>query len=361
MNPEVTLLTIKSAGRRLALLVVAAGALLVAAPTAAGAVAPNGTAQVDATGMRFTGLNGANQVTVGITGNRFLIKDIAPITAGPGCVVAGVEVGKFGVFCQIPLNANGTRRPFRVNLGGGDDTVTNTADVRMIAIGGSGNDTLLGGPAPDSLTDSFGGDVLRGGGGSDNLSTNLSQNDGLVDVLDGGPGDDDLSGGDSRDVMTGGTGQDFLRGGLGPDEMDPGADSGDTVTYLDNVHNVRVVASLDGIANDGNNIGGISEGDNVAAHTPILTGGQGQDILIGSNGNNHMIGNLGDDSLTGNLGADFLEGNNGNDTLTGNRLFGVPVADGAIDTLNGGDNTDRCRVAFNEADITISCEVIDVD
>jgi Ca2+-binding RTX toxin-like protein len=223
------------------------------------------------------------------------------------------------------------------------------------------NDTLVGGPGSDNLSDAFGADVMHGGAGNDNLRTSLSQNDGLVDVLDGGFGDDDLAGGDSRDIMTGGPGRDFLRGGLGPDDMDPGANTGDTVTYLDGDHNFRVVASLDANANDGNNIGGISEGDKVAAHTPVLIGGHGQDILSGSDGNNHLIGNNGDDFLEGNKGADLLEGNNGNDTLASNSLFSVPVADGAIDTLNGGDNTDSCRVPFNEADITISCEFIDAE
>jgi len=358
------LLDIKPAGRRLALLAVAAGALLAGAPTAAWAVAPNGSAQVDAGGMKFTGLNGVNQVTVGVTGNRFLIKDISPITVGPGCVDAAVEAGKFGVFCQVPLNPNGTRKPFKVNLGGGADTVTNTADVTMVADGSTGNDTLIGGPVSDSLHDAFGGDVLRGGGGPDNLRTSLSQNDGLVDVLDGGAGDDDLWGGQNRDIITGGTGTDFLRGGLGPDDLDPGADPGadpgDTVTYLDNDHNGRVVASLDGKPNDGNNIGGISEGDNVAAHTPFLIGGHGQDILIGNAGNNHLMGNLGPDTLIGYQGADLLEGRDGDDLLYGNDPFG-PAADGAIDTLNGGDNVDFCRLGFGEPDITISCENVDVD
>jgi hypothetical protein len=41
----------------------------------------------------------------------------------------------------------------------------------------------------------------------------------------------------------------------------------------------------------------------------------------------------------------------------------VPVADGAIDKLDGFTGTDHCRVPFVnvEADITISCEIINQD
>jgi len=40
-----------------------------------------------------------------------------------------------------------------------------------------------------------------------------------------------------------------------------------------------------------------------------------------------------------------------------------PVADGKIDTLNGGDGIDYCRVPFFavETDIHISCENVDQD
>lgn len=355
------MLTPRPAVLRLALLVAAGGALLVGAPTAAvAAPAPNGTALVDGFGMKFTGLDQANDVRVEIAGTRYLITDNAPITAGAGCATTTVAGGRFGVFCQIPLNANGTRKPFSVKLGAGADRVTSTAAAGMKADGGPGNDTLLGGPLSDDLRDAFGGDTLRGGAGSDVLTTRLSQNDGLADILDGGPGDDDVHGGPNPDSLTGGSGQDFLRGGLGADTMDPGADPGDTVSYLDNEHEgPLVVASLDGNPNDGINIGGISERDNVAKHTPILIGSHSRDILIGNEFNNHLEGNLGDDTLLGLKGADFIRGSNGNDTLSGNDLFG-PIADGSIDTLNGSDDTDTCRVPFSgEADVTIACENID--
>ena len=85
--------------------------------------------------------------------------------------------------------------------------------------------------------------------------------------------------------------------------------------------------------------------------------------MIGNKDRNIFEGFDGDDTLIGDLGVDDLRGGAGNDTLASNQLFGVPVADGAIDKLDGFTGTDHCRVPFVnvEADITISCEIINQD
>ena len=72
---------------------------------------------------------------------------------------------------------------------------------------------------------------------------------------------------------------------------------------------------------------------------------------------------MGNDNLIGGRGPDVVEGGQGDDRLAGNDLFGVPVADGSIDTLNGGDGTDDCRVPFFsvETDMLISCENVNQD
>jgi hypothetical protein len=46
------------------------------------AAAPNASAMVDTFGMHYTGLSGANVVTVKTSGVRFVVTDTAPITAG---------------------------------------------------------------------------------------------------------------------------------------------------------------------------------------------------------------------------------------------------------------------------------------
>jgi Ca2+-binding RTX toxin-like protein len=342
-----------------ALLAVAAAADAQAAP------APNASVLVDTVGMRYTGLAGANAITVKTSGARFIVTDTAPITAGAGCATFAPGGKLFGVFCSAPKTSTGLYRKFFVQAGGSNDVVTNLSAAPMQADGGVGNDVLNGGAASDTLLDAFGSDALHGNGGSDNLLTDLS-NDGLPDTLDGGAGDDDLQAGNGNDTLRGGTGIDVLRGGLGKDTLDAGSDSGDTVTYLENAHDgLRVVASLDGLANDGAQAIGtnVNEGDNIVGSPGILVGGSGPNVLFGNAGNNHLVGQQRDDILIGGKGADFIEGFGGNDTLASNDLFGAPVKDGAIDTLDGGDGVDSCRIPFItvEPDITINCENINQD
>jgi Ca2+-binding RTX toxin-like protein len=328
-------------------------------------VPANATVAIHATGLTYTGLAGPNHVTVNVTGGRFVITDTAPISAGNGCLP--VAKGVLRVTCQVPRNANGTVKPFRVNSGAGNDVVVNKTSFGMLADGSSGNDVLEGGSGTDLLSDSFGRDTLRGNGGGDTLDTDLSHKDGLTDTLEGGAGDDDLRAGPNADVLRGGADADTMRGGLGADIFDGGSGVGDTVAYLDNGHNPldRLVISIDDKADDGLRVLGATanEGDDVRTSVEDVFAGHGNDVIFGSTGANLLSGNLGDDVIIGDKGKDKLDGGPGNDTLAGNQLFGVPVADGAIDTLNGNVGTDGCRVPFPvvEKDITISCENVNQD
>jgi Ca2+-binding RTX toxin-like protein len=107
----------------------------------------------------------------------------------------------------------------------------------------------------------------------------------------------------------------------------------------------------------------VSEGDLVRTNIENVFAGHGNDVIFGSASGNVLHGNLGNDVIEGGLGQDTVDGGPGNDTLASNQLFGVPVADGAIDTVNGSTDTDYCRVPFVnvEADITIACETVDQD
>jgi Ca2+-binding RTX toxin-like protein len=158
-----------------------------------------------------------------------------------------------------------------------------------------------------------------------------------------------------------------MRGGLGADDFDRGTGAGDTVAYLDNGHNPldRLVISIDDKADDGLRVLGetVNEGDNVRTSVEDVFGGHGNDVFFGSTGPNLLSGNLGDDVIIGDTGKDTLDGGPGNDSLASNQLFGVPVKDGSIDTLNGNLGTDSCRVPFAqvEADLAISCEIVNQD
>ena len=89
------------------------------------------------------------------------------------------------------------------------------------ATGGSGNDTLTGNAAANSLSGGNGNDTLSGLAGNDSLN--------------GGNGNDTLVGGDGDDTLTGVAGNDALDGGAGNDSFvfDADADLGtDTLQRL---------------------------------------------------------------------------------------------------------------------------------
>jgi Ca2+-binding RTX toxin-like protein len=135
-----------------------------------------------------------------------------------------------------------------------DDYLNNTTDLRTVAYGMNGNDTLVGSYARDFLDGGNGYDYLYGNGGDDTLYAGW-----------------DYSGG----VMYGGSGIDTMIGSYGGDTMW----GGDGTDYM--------------YAYDGN------------------------DYLYGEAGNDYMFGNNGLDYLDGGLGYDELYGGNDSDSLNG--------------------------------------------
>ncbi|MEM9222991.1 MAG: M10 family metallopeptidase [Pseudomonadota bacterium] len=140
----------------------------------------------------------------------------------------------------------------------GDDWIFGSRGSDYLG-GGSGNDTLLGGDSADVIFGSYGNDSLRGNdhgdrlfgeGGNDRIFGDLGN-----DYLGGGYGDDILVGGHSHDVLRAGPGDDWLHGGY---------------------HNDR------------------------------LFGDGGDDILLGASGNDTLYGGPGADTLTGGAGADVF-------------------------------------------------------
>lgn len=114
-----------------------AAATATAAPPTAIAAAPslNASAEVGTHGLKYTGLDGPNKVTVTLSNSRFVISNIAPISAGPGCVTTKVGAGLFGVECQAPKTTSGAFRSFQVTQGGGNDVVTNDTAIGVRANG----------------------------------------------------------------------------------------------------------------------------------------------------------------------------------------------------------------------------------
>jgi Ca2+-binding RTX toxin-like protein len=78
---------------------------------------------------------------------------------------------------------------------------------------------------------------------------------------------------------------------------------------------------------------------NGGAGNDTITGGVGNDTITGGDGDDTLTGSAGNDTLSGNAGMDTLNGLAGNDTLRGSGFLEIDLA---VDTLNGGTDTDGC-------------------
>lgn len=239
------------------------------------------------------------------------------------------------------------------------------------AIGGGGNDTLIGNGFANVLDGGTGNDILIGGAGADRLvggggfldtASYATANTGVVadlvvtanntgdaagdtyvgivgltgsdfadslrgdaaaNTLTGGNGADWLFGRGSNDTLYGGAGDDRLFGGAGPDYLDGGLGI-DFASYEDSLAAVGAdMLNNGGGAGDGQAdiflgveglIGSAFDdtlrGDNLAN---LLYGGLGADTLIGRDGIDQLFGEDGNDTLNGGNGADLLDGGAGND------------------------------------------------
>jgi serralysin len=206
------------------------------------------------------------------------------------------------------------------------------------AIGGYGNDSLIG----------------------NSVANILSGNDGN-DVIGGGAGDDTLNGGNGNDVLMGGLGADVLNGGEGFD-LASYADSATGVNMTFRPTDGDVWLSIEGL--EGSQFDDILTGGNGDDYlsglggADRLTGGNGRDTLLGGAGNDFLDGGNesdtldggagddelgggnGDDSLEGGLGADTLIGGNGNDVLSGGADADTLLGGNGDDRLNGGAGND---------------------
>ena len=150
----------------------------------------------------------------------------------------------------------------------------------------------------------------------------------------GGEGNDSLYGrGTSKDFLEGGLGNDYLDGGLGSDVMDGGLgndtyvvrDESDVVieqeqggsdwvyattsfALSDNVENIQLFGSADGLRITGNKLNNTLVGDNFAN---ILSGGEGNDYLNGGASADQMIGGVGNDTYVVDNASDVIVENAG--------------------------------------------------
>lgn len=183
-------------------------------------------------------------------------------------------------------------------MGEGDNVATDVED----AIGGSGDDTMVGSSSPNDLA---------GGDGDD--------------VIDGGTGADHLSGGTGADVLVGGSGNDALEGGSGVD----------TVDYTVTTSTVEVDLGA-GTATGG-------AGTDTLSGFANTTGGSGADTLIGDGGDNVLDGGAGNDTLVGAGGDDALIGDAGTDTVDLSSAAGALAVDLGAGVRSRGRNRQSLR------------------
>jgi Ca2+-binding RTX toxin-like protein len=178
-----------------------------------------------------------------------------------------------------------TSGTYYVDAGGFADGYTGTYKVNISQTGGSvlppntgevlnpstGDNTLEGGSANDTITGGSGNNYLRGEAGDDSIN--------------GGSGFNDMNGNMGNDTLHGGVGTNWVVGGQGDDSLVGGGGFQDLV-----------------LGNLGN--------DTLSAGTQanVMRGGQGDDVIVGGSGNDYISGDRGNDTETGGGGADIFHG-----------------------------------------------------
>ena len=199
---------------------------------------------------------------------------------------------------------------------GGDDVfVNNSSIIPSLAMGGPGDDRLIGGEWVDIMAGDDGNDVINGRGGTNMLFGDAGQGD-LYFPADyewgAAPGNDTIFGGDDFDWIVAGEGDDLVDAGAGWDYVFGGA------------------------GND------------------LLRAGTGDDVLMGEDGNDILLGEEGTDCLIGGPGYDLLIGGLGKDTLVGTHslrgYFSPGRSPSPSDILIGGttdhDDNDKALMAI---------------
>ena len=299
-----------------------AGLVGVALPAEA---ATTGVVSVSSNVVIYTAATGkANTVVLTRSANTITVDDVYGIKAGAGCSAVSGDVTK--IRCTPKVAAGWVR----VDLGDGNDTLTNNTGLGMTAWGRTGNDKITGGSLKDDVFGGDGNDAIWGNGGNDTL-----RGESGADSISGGDGDDTLAGGSGNDRLLGGNGDDWLIGQQGNDVEDggPGDDDFDEPYDLTagtdrdafiggpgfdgldySLRQKAVTADADAVSGDD---GAAGEGDTIGAEIEIIRGGNGNDRLLGTGRDDILIGGPGNDVIAGGSGDDILQGDLGQDYFNG--------------------------------------------
>ena len=166
------------------------------------------------------------------------------------------------------------------------------------------------------------------------------------EAAQGGSGDDSLIGDGAANTLAGGGGNDVLDGALGDDQLLGGTGS-DTASYA--ARTGSVTASFAGAPGGGE----AGEADTYEA-VENLRGGTAADALAGDGAPNTLEGGAGDDVLDGAGERDLLRGGDGTDALNGGAGDDSVHGDAGADTADGGAGEDSLRMRDGEAD-SVAC------
>jgi|CXWL01.1.fsa_nt_gi Ca2+-binding RTX toxin-like protein len=283
---------------------------------------------------------GISSINLNSTSQSGLVRDGNEILASSSFVQNGITKEALAAnFIANPIGStftasgSGTLTQTEGNIksytaGNGGETIDVALKAVNNAMGGKGNDTLIGDAANNWLAGGQGADVLSAGAGNDVL---------LIDA-----NDTSIDGGDGNDLVQvigdvgvtlnlaqshiegiqGGRGNDFLYGGGNSSVFVRGGDGDD--------------ALIGGAAND------VINGEN---GSDLIDGGAGNDILRGGRGKDQLVGSAGDDLIYGGQDDDKLNGGIGNDVLNGEQ---------GDDIIEGGDGTDVVVLSASFADYRIT-------
>ena len=199
------------------------------------------------------------------------------------------------------------------------------------AVGGAGNDQLIGNDLNNDLYGGDGADLIYGTAGDAHIWGELGD-----DMFFGGAGNDVLDGGDGTDTAAfwdaaSGVTVNLAVSGV----QDTGGADTDTLSDVENLVGTDFDDLL--IGDGGNNILAGRAGNDE------LYGGSGNDVLDGGAGNDQVIGGAGNDLVYGEAGNDTFYGDAGDDSLwggAGNDYFYNSSASPGTDTLEGGTGND---------------------
>jgi Ca2+-binding RTX toxin-like protein len=284
-------------------------------------------------------------LTIWDAGGEFDRIDVSGFQSSPGVAFTGSQLidlneGSYSDVAGYQRNigiAFGTWIEQAIGGAGNDTLIGN--HLNNFLGGWSGNDTLYGGAGNDTLYGDSGIDTLDGGDGDDLLFGNTDNPnvintlgiDNNTDYLYGGAGNDTAYGGNGDDFLGGWSGNDTLYGEAGNDTLygDSGIDildGGDGDDLLFGHTDNQSVIDILGIDNNTDYLYG-------GAGNDTAYGGNGDDILYGEAGNDTLYGEAGNDSLYGGNGNDYIDGGSGNDYMEGGRGNDTYIVDNFSDEV----------------------------